>query len=146
MRQAINYQLWEAAMKTAELAGAQLDCWVAQGMSRLKSGGIHIDVMTATVLTRVDDETGKAELWAPSSNWSQGGPIIERERIELVNAYPEWAAYGHGTASPRLKDAQGWRGPTPLVAAMRAYVASKFGDEVPDQPLAARPPIPRPWA
>jgi hypothetical protein len=56
--------------------------------------------------------------FAPSLDWGCGGPIIEDERIELVPhddgkwfaCYPEkWKAFG----------------PTPLIAAMRAFVASK---------------------
>lgn len=61
--------------------------------------------------------------WNPSTDWSQGGPIIERERIELrchMQSAP-WSAMGNGTYA---------EGPTPLIAAMRAYVASKFGDTV----------------
>lgn len=57
-----------------------------------------------------------------STDWAQGGPIIERERIELRDDGDGWMALdGNG-------DAQ--FGPAPLIAAMRCYVASKLGDEV----------------
>ena len=72
--------------------------------------------------------------WNPSSNWSQGGPIIERECV---------ATYASGACSAHPKNPDYWvaeildaaeiitrYGPTPLVAAMRCFVASKFGDEV----------------
>ena len=59
----------------------------------------------------------------PSTNWAQGGPIIERERIELWGDGDEgWIAYDN--LNPKQK------GPTPLIAAMRCYVASKLGEEV----------------
>lgn len=64
-----------------------------------------------------------------STDWSQGGPIIERELIGTGprlegSIWPEpWLA-----ASPE-DDAMFW-GPTPLIAAMRCYVTSKLGDEV----------------
>ena len=60
----------------------------------------------------------------PSTDWAQGGPIIERENIAL---YP----HGDGTyeAEVFLNPKRG-AGPTPLIAAMRCYVASKLGDEV----------------
>ena len=68
-----------------------------------------------------------------STDWAQGGPIIERERIELSflsfdeidEALPIWHAckYVRGV----LKEEQG---PTPLIAAMRCYVASKLGEIV----------------
>jgi hypothetical protein len=60
-----------------------------------------------------------------STDWSQGGPIIERVKIELHNrtdpvdswsAFAELQVYGVG--------------PTPLIAAMRCYVASMLGDNV----------------
>jgi len=65
--------------------------------------------------------------WTPlfSTNWSQGGPIIERERIELANVSADWRAM--------VDSDGGWvrcYGPTPLIAAMRCFVASRFGDEV----------------
>ena len=61
----------------------------------------------------------------PASDWCHGGPIIERERIVLAPAGDGWRAakFDRVEASP-------WRGATPLIAAVRAYVASKFGDEV----------------
>ena len=62
-----------------------------------------------------------------SSVWSQGGPIIEREEIGTYTQYPrvgvlKW--YG------RRKGSILGIGPTPLIAAMRCYVASKLGMEV----------------
>lgn len=58
----------------------------------------------------------------PSTNWEHGGPIIERERITVI-AMPNgtWA-----TSTPL----HSFHHPTPLIAAMRCYVASKLGDEV----------------
>ena len=71
--------------------------------------------------------------FAPTANWSQGGPIIERKEIGLKRNAPcskgrEWEASPSITA----KGAGGeWGyGPTPLVAAMRCYVASELGVEV----------------
>jgi hypothetical protein len=58
----------------------------------------------------------------PSRDWMQGGPIIERERINLWNEGHDWEASLYGEHIV-------W-GETPLVAAMRCYVASKLGDEV----------------
>lgn len=66
-----------------------------------------------------------------STDWSQGGPIIDREKIELkYMAYdkpPYWGALKVDTAAYKR---QGQIGPTPLVAAMRCFVVSKLGDEV----------------
>ena len=60
----------------------------------------------------------------PSTAWEHGGPIIERERIALEFLDGEWCAWAPG---PQRADG---RGPTPLIAAMRAYVASRFGESV----------------
>lgn len=58
-----------------------------------------------------------------SRDWAQGGPIIERERIE-VRPYDgkRWIATDNLTNHTI--------GPNPLVAAMRCYVISKLGNEV----------------
>jgi len=64
----------------------------------------------------------------PDTDWSQGGPIIERERIATdFDADP---AEGGPCAASRRDDPCYWVGPTPLIAAMRCYVASKLGEEV----------------
>ena len=97
-------------------------------------------------VAKCEDQQGKPLDWVPppySTDWAQGGPIIEREKIDLFTekqTYPEsWCAsvarYQNGH---RLV---GWRlhqyGPTPLIAAMRCFVASKLGDnvEIPEELL-----------
>lgn len=58
-----------------------------------------------------------------STDWAQGGPIIEREGINLwTEGYAAWEATQPGVW-------QEW-GSTPLIAAMRCYVGSKLGNEV----------------
>jgi hypothetical protein len=62
----------------------------------------------------------------PSTDWNIGGPIIERERIVLM-LWPSrgftWAGQVWGYATPM-------QGDTALIAAMRAFVHSRLGDEV----------------
>ena len=71
-----------------------------------------------------------------STDWSQGGPIIEREGIaidclRLCGDIDEWvAALPSNTTWEDEEFVKEYNGPTPLVAAMRCYVASKLGDEV----------------
>ena len=66
-----------------------------------------------------------------STDWAFGGPIIEREKIELkylgYDNPPYWGALKF---SPSKYERKAATGPTPLIAAMRCYVASKLGDEV----------------
>jgi len=62
-----------------------------------------------------------------STDWSQGGPIIEREAIQLTpDEYTgTWSAYMTNEGEPYVGTGQ-----TPLIAAMRCYVASQLGDQV----------------
>lgn len=56
-----------------------------------------------------------------STDWPLGGPIIEREGICVYHVKGSlWGAELTTQVS----------GPTPLIAGMRCYVASKLGDEV----------------
>ena len=69
--------------------------------------------------------------WAPSTKWAQGGPIIERERIRILPFPPGRNAEGWWAGTDYTNDGSvGLGGPTPLIAAMRCYIASKLGDEV----------------
>lgn len=61
-----------------------------------------------------------------STDWSKGGPIIDRESIGWFDARKE-KGYCQA-AKPGAEFVQ--RGPTPLIAAMRCYVVSKLGEEV----------------
>ena len=110
-------------MKTSDLIGPALDWAVA------KCGGY--EYMQTRVMLGLD---------SPSTDWSQGGPIIEREEIEL-HVIPAgrdpvgWVgALDTDTweANICVPDADYVRtfGPTPLIAAMRCYVASKLGDDI----------------
>jgi hypothetical protein len=62
-----------------------------------------------------------------STDWAQGGPIIDRE-IAKIERFSDslWEA----TAFTKNAQDIVQNGPTPLIAAMRCYVAFKLGDEV----------------
>jgi hypothetical protein len=66
-----------------------------------------------------------------STNWAQGGPIIEREKMGVWSYY--WNEQGEFETGWYAENEDGnyvRRGPTPLISAMRCYVASKLGDTV----------------
>ena len=63
----------------------------------------------------------------PSGDWMQGGPIIEREHIGLWSEGYDWEAKIQTGAGEWLVE---WDEESPLVAAMRCYVARQLGDEV----------------
>lgn len=75
--------------------------------------------------------------WEPSKDWSQGGPIIETQKINLEHFVyvGDWRAIHPAHSATHPSSAHG---ETALVAAMRAYVASKFGYEV-DVPKSVLP-------
>ena len=113
-------------MKTSDLIGPALDWAVA------KSEG-SIGKWYCTRYGKTERVTN----WHPSTNWSQGGTIIERERITVAPADGEsfvgqeaWCAYRIETLFKEAHDHEYQYGPTPLITAMRCYVASKLGDEV----------------
>ena len=76
-----------------------------------------------------------------STDWSQGGPIIEREKIELryhdVIVAGIWYRDGIGSDECSHKAI----GPTPLIAAMRCFICSRLGAivEVPDELIDDEP-------
>ena len=68
--------------------------------------------------------------YRPDLEWSQGGPIIEREGVSTVSQGDahEWVA---SLWDYSLQDWTGHiSGPTPLVAAMRCYCCAKLGEFV----------------
>ncbi|QGZ66374.1 DUF2591 domain-containing protein [Paraburkholderia acidisoli] len=101
--------------KTAREAALALDGQMAPCIFKTAQGTLRIareDVISA---------------WRPSSDWTIGGDIIGRERIGIIPAGIDWKAYATGDM-----DATSY-GVDPLIAAMRAFVVSKFGKEVPDE-------------
>ena len=117
-------------MKTAELKGNALDWAVAKAKGITvypsKQGKKWLSKRWMTADYGEFNHRHGTPWWNPSTDWAQGGPIIERERIELVAVElgEEWIARDY------WKEFDEQSGPTPLVAAMRCYVASKLGDEV----------------
>lgn len=72
----------------------------------------------------------QAQKESHSTDWSLSGPIIERERIEIsVDRSDAQNKKWYATIEQDEQYLDG-EGPTPLVAAMRCFVASKLGYEV----------------
>jgi len=104
-------------MKTSELTGAALDWAVAKAWQHVYSDRALLQAV--------------AEGYKPSTDWSQGGPIIEREKIDLSLQFYGWVAH-HGKYRMREMNQPYYtqKADTPLIAAMRCYVESKMGDEI----------------
>jgi len=73
------------------------------------------------------DEPIKEGCTAPpySTDWSFGGPIIEREKIRLNCGDGTWGVAEGVWEAAHPRNIYVSFGPTPLVAAMRCYVASE---------------------
>lgn len=139
-------------VKTAELSGAALDWAVgkAEGKSNLEASFGRVSYGSEMI----HGIPTCGYQWSPSTDWSQGGPLIEQFQIYLRpphemhlnfgngrgewRDYPEWS----GTVSGRVGTipsklpgvfpdgvARG-AGPTALIAACRAIVLLKLGGEV----------------
>lgn len=64
--------------------------------------------------------------YSPSTNWTQGGPLIERENVSLASPSP---VSDHWTAMTNMSTHK-QHGETALIAAMRCFVATKMGNEI----------------
>lgn len=115
-------------IKVAEASGGLLDWLVA----RCEGFGIEFEDPRRPWLTRDGISVTLLRAFNPSTKWHEGGPIIERERIEVVNspAHEGWLATSHGGCYALPKRRVYADGPTPLIAAMRCFCASRLGDEV----------------
>lgn len=144
-------------MKTSELAGSMLDYWVARAEGweldpyrppkemQLRKPFRDSDVRENRFMGISDGAdrlciAGGGEYipercrFRPSTDWVQGGSIIDRERMNFATTGTGPA--GENGKAPIVAIPEGgpkaMEGPTHLIAAMRAYVASRFGDTVPD--------------
>lgn len=99
-------------IKTSELSGSALD-WAVT-----KAVGFDVSI-----------EPGETwRCWGWATDWVLGGPIIEREKMGVVTSTDDANVWIGSIFEPDYKFNR--TGHTPLIAAMRCYVASKLGDEV----------------
>ncbi len=97
-------------MKVADMTGSLLDLWVARAEKNNASFA------------------GIGRFYTPSTNWAHGGPLIEKNRIDLNACLDDggqhdgWIAFADGVTHV---------GPTVLIAAMRVLVEMSFGPIAP---------------
>jgi hypothetical protein len=113
-------------IKTSEATPRQLN-WLAAKCEGITPIAVKKKYSEGYILYSIPASTVPLEY---STNWAQGGPIIEREKITVMHVadrlpHQQWHAGRARTPTPYIVC-----GPTPLIAAMRCYVASKLGDEV----------------
>jgi hypothetical protein len=121
-------------IKTSELTGAALD-WAVSIAEGFRPEQLYINKWSdsdASIYTRKFDDEGSPDgyITGPdrmySRKWEAGGPIIEREKIVMDEFDGLWGAGVRKDGTLFFLS----NGPTPLIAAMRCYVASKLGDKV----------------
>lgn len=128
----------EVDVATAE--GAVLDWLVA----KVVGCDAHMQGANDTLdewLVIVHRPTGASiwtERWSPSTDWSQGGPLIERYRVTAWSPGSDrfGSDCGEWTCSCLAKEVEDGipisngfgSGPTVLIAAMRAIIVSQLGD------------------
>lgn len=114
-------------MNTSDLIGPALDWAVAKCEDDPEYVNGRIWITTGSFFSRV-----RRTEYSPSTNWAQGGPIIERESIAVD--YSDGTASESGEpfwcASAYYSSARPHAAKTPLIAAMRCFVTSKLGEEV----------------
>jgi hypothetical protein len=117
-------------IKTEHLTGAQLDWAVA------KAEGIATIQCLPNKYPHIVRRADNGKNWHPSTGWTQGGPIIEREGISVSRFNDECidvtesCRWFTSTKNGDCCDENAKMGPTPLIAAMRCFVAAKLGDSV----------------
>lgn len=135
-------------MKVSDLEGALLDYWVARTGNwprpRVDDGLCWIDVPSCDG----DPAAALDAAFSPSTDWEIGGPILARmiesgefciweyDGVVTVSSHDPEGLSCKTPADEGVKAARG-DAPTLLMAAMRAYVASKFGEEVEDASVSA---------
>lgn len=124
-------------VKTSEATPIQLNWMVAKATGLLDAGRVVVDFeyMSGHDPIRLNPrpDVYYSSAYSPTTDAAQAYPIIEREEIGTQRRMPcmrgeEWEANGSvGAKGAGYSHAYG---PTPLIAAMRCYVASRLGAEV----------------
>jgi len=110
-------------VQVSDLSGAALDWAVAM------AEGLKIRTVTKRGLTIIGHSP-----YLPRKVWNIAGPIIEREEI-AIEPIAHYDSRDHVSGWDALMYYNGgldvsYTGETPLLAAMRCYVASKYGDTI----------------
>lgn len=113
-------------IKVSEATPLQLNYLVA------KCEGWEDSVQSAEQIWEFDEYGGGPTYcgYEYSTDPAQAYPIIEREKIQTVWRILDADGAGYWDASNLFADKYHYRGPTPLIAAMRCFVASRLGEEV----------------
>ena len=124
-------------IKTKTLSGIALDWLVAKCEGKVEQGVYGNPELLESGLHLHYCDVLLSHPYSPSTDWAEGGPIVQRERMEVMPCMDvlveKWIASHCFRQSKWSQEC----GPTPLIAVMRAFCCSKLGDEVdiPDELL-----------
>jgi len=113
-----------ATYKVAELTGPLLDGAVAM------AEGLTFDNIHGKWCLALDEADDEMRVYEPSQDWELGGPILQKARIGLQHHSFSLSGRIEHSVDASISGCRPMAGPTPLIAAMRAYVASRLGDTV----------------
>jgi hypothetical protein len=120
-------------VKTAELTGPALDWAVAIATRQECRTARYVAFGKAVVVVEAGLGESLSMLrgpFCPSTNWAQGGPLIDSYTIK-VSSYPKEKGEGRAAARLAMNGKVYWQsGDTPLIAICRAIVAAALGDVV----------------
>lgn len=116
-------------VKITEITGPALD-WVVAQVVHADLQRTYGEPVFDPKTKRIYQTQGLRQIgvnYSPSTNWTQGGPIIESNEIDLKSVEE-----GVWQASNIFDDMEWYHflGYSPLEAAMRCHVAHKLGEEV----------------
>jgi len=126
-------------VKTAELEGAALNWAVAVSVKAepvipRRDGvfGFYVNSCPPCMLTEVPADGSR---FRPSIDWSQGGALISKYRVEFYDQGEDYTAIFENDDSEHCLECgcthgSDMRGKTHLIAAMRAIVAAEIGETV----------------
>jgi len=117
-------------IKVSTATGPALDWMVAKCEGALfPLGNVVLDQKQLLITIGGNTDEDEFVIYAPTTNWAQGGPIIEREKIDIFHQDNGFSG-AIEMATRKNPHPTPYYGETDLVAAMRTYVASKLGEEV----------------
>lgn len=137
-KSAVN-QVRGAQMKVSGLTDAYLDYWTG------RAAGIPASELSIEQHQRGDEMlcVRNGARYAPSTDWAHGGQIVDKVIALGIGITPSRISKNIDAStedSECIPYDGNWKkveitqdGPTVMIAVCRAYVASRFGDEVPNE-------------
>lgn len=124
----------------SELTGRNLDYWAGKAAKLDVRFDSDMTIQNRQVLYVHTKPWNGADMpsmdrYSPSQWWQQGGHLIDKHDIYFERSnFPNYGQVFAFIYTPDGSEIRGQQyGPTRLIAAMRALVASVYGDSVPDE-------------